>query len=190
MTNKLPPEVSHYKSLTIMLDHAENFQREIVASETSSSIPSNLETDQLNTTTDINASDDNTAKPQEQKLEDCEDAAGVNSSQDGGEVQENVGSSTSSGGSAMPPQSSKHGSSSLNSSRPRKGGEDEDVDRFAPGVYVTFTVLPSGTKIFKRIRFRYICYFLSEKLYSILNFSICVYAKTLYVLDIRPSYLI
>lgn len=34
--------------------------------------------------------------------------------------------------------------------------EDEIVEQFVPGVYVTLVQLPNGAKIFKRVRFRYI----------------------------------
>ncbi|XP_028780709.1 PH, RCC1 and FYVE domains-containing protein 1-like [Neltuma alba] len=153
MTDKLPPEVSDCQSLKIMQDQAEDFLRKTAESETFSSLPSSLESDRLNATTDTTASDGDFAKPQEQKLEDNEDAAGTNSCQDGGKVQESNGSSISTGGAAVLPQSSEHGSGSLNYSRPRKEGETETIEQFAPGVYVTLIVRPGGNKIFKRVRF-------------------------------------
>ncbi|KAI9087456.1 hypothetical protein K1719_030596 [Acacia pycnantha] len=153
MTNRLPPEVSGCNSLKIMHDQAEDFLRKIAESETPSYLPSNLQSDQLNATTDITASDGDTAKPRELKPEDNEDAAGIDSSQDGGKVQESNGPSTSSGGAEVPPQSSEHGSGSLNSSRPRIEEETETDEQFAPGVFVTLIVRPGGNKIFKRVRF-------------------------------------
>lgn len=37
----------------------------------------------------------------------------------------------------------------------RNGGEKESIEQFEPGVYITFVQRQDGTKMFKRVRFRY-----------------------------------
>lgn len=151
MTDKVPQEVSDSEILKFLQDQAEDFLRKNTQSETSSSLSSNLESDQLNAT-HIPASDGDSSKPEEHKLEENVDAA--DPSQDGENVRQgSYGSSVI--GAAVPPQSSEYGSGSSNTSRPRREGETETIEQFAPGVYVTLIVRTNGIKIFKRVKFRY-----------------------------------
>lgn len=157
--DKLPPEISDNEILKTVHDKVEDFLREDTQSE-ASSLKLNLESDQQNPTS-IPTLDCDSCKPQEQKLEVNVEATVTDPSQDVGSApQESSGSSTgSSTGVAVPSQSSEYGSGSLNPSRSRREAETETIEQFVPGVYVTLIVRPNGTKLFKRVRFRYKCYF-------------------------------
>ena len=52
---------------------------------------------------------------------------------------------------AAPQQSTENGSRSAS----KYEGETEINEQFEPGVYVTYYALKNGTKVFKRVRFRY-----------------------------------
>lgn len=54
------------------------------------------------------------------------------------------------------------GESSSSRSLSRSEGPKEVIEQFEPGVFVTLMSFPSGTKIFKRVRFRYLYFFLTS----------------------------
>lgn len=56
--------------------------------------------------------------------------------------------------------SSENGS--MNMEAARMEGQKEVIEQFEPGVYVTCIQLPNGTKIFKRVKFRYVRVGLSQ----------------------------
>ncbi|KAJ1379786.1 Brevis radix, partial [Sesbania bispinosa] len=149
IADKLPPEVSDTENFKTMLTRAEDFLKENLESKTSSS-PSNSECEQQNAP----ALNSCSSKLQEHKIEETNEAAGVDSSQDGGNVlQESDKSSLSNNEVVVHPQSSENDSKSLESSRSRREGETQVIEQFEPGVYVTLIVKPGGIKVFKRVRF-------------------------------------
>ena len=101
----------------------------------------------------IAASDGGLSKLQEHRLGETANATRIELSQDAGNVQENNRPSVSGPGIAVLSQSSENGSRSP--SRPGREGEKQVIEQFEPGVYITLIVLPNGSKVFKRVRFRY-----------------------------------
>lgn len=155
MTEQFPPEVSDGEKFRDMLTQAEQFLKENSISETSS-VPSNFESEQQNAP----VSNNGTYKLKEHMIEENNEAAGITTSQDGGNVpQESNGSSLSNAEAVNPSQSFENDSKSANSSRPGKEGETQVIEQFEPGVYITLIVKPDGVKVFKRVRFRYYSYF-------------------------------
>nr|KYP60999.1 putative E3 ubiquitin-protein ligase HERC2 [Cajanus cajan] len=106
----LPPEISDDETLRTMQAQAEEFLLEEKDFESSSS-PPRLEPEQQSAP-DETASNSDSLKLQEQRMERNDDAAG-----------------------AAPE------------------GERSVIEQFEHGVYVTLIVLPSGSKVFKRVRF-------------------------------------
>ncbi|XP_061357758.1 PH, RCC1 and FYVE domains-containing protein 1-like isoform X1 [Gastrolobium bilobum] len=152
MTEKLPPEDLESENLRTMLTRAEDFLKENSESETSS-VPSNLESEQQNEP-NTPASNSDSSKLQEHRIEEDNEAEGDNQSQDGGNVlQESNSSSLSSTEATVPPQSSENHPKSLDSSRSGREGETQVIEQFEPGVYVTLIVKHGGIKVFKRVRF-------------------------------------
>ena len=74
---------------------------------------------------------------------------------------------------AVSHHSAEHGSISDESSTMRNG-KKEVIEQFEPGVYVTVILLQNGTKIFKRVRFRYLSKYLSKLKYKIHFYIECV----------------
>ncbi|KAJ7954705.1 Regulator of chromosome condensation (RCC1) family with FYVE zinc finger domain [Quillaja saponaria] len=152
VTEKLPPEVSERASLGDMHAQAEAFLKENSEYEISTSLPTNIESDQQNEP-HRTPSVSEASKPQEHRTEDNVDAAG-GLSQNGGNVHQDInGSSVSSTGEAVPPQSSENGSRSSDRTTIGIDGEKQVIEQFEPGVYVTLVVHPNGSKAFKRVRF-------------------------------------
>lgn len=73
---------------------------------------------------------------------------------------ENNGSSSSGQTTESTSQTSRQGSSRLPRYPSRREEKKELIEQFEPGVYVTLIQLSNGTKIFKRVRFRYLVFFI------------------------------
>lgn len=101
------------------------------------------------------ASEDSSAMPPESTLEDHNDAAQIQDTSQSvdGTQQESSGSSVSDTKGVNHP--STEGVSGMPEAA-RREGRKEVIEQFEPGVYVTLILLADGTKIFKRVRFRYL----------------------------------
>ncbi|KAE9592331.1 hypothetical protein Lal_00028310 [Lupinus albus] len=132
VTEKLPPDISGTETLRIMQAQAKDFLQERVDFQ-SSSAP------------DIPASESDAPKPQEQRLEQ-----NYPSIDEGNVLQENKRLFESSAEMALPTSST---SASLDLYKSTKEGETSVIEQFERGVYITAVVLPSGGKVFKRVRF-------------------------------------
>lgn len=73
---------------------------------------------------------------------------------DGGNVQHESNSSYLSSTGVSPP-CSENSSRSADSHRTVQEGETSVIEQFEHGVYITVIVLSDGSKVFKRVRFRY-----------------------------------
>ncbi|KAJ1386285.1 Zinc finger, FYVE/PHD-type, partial [Sesbania bispinosa] len=150
VTAKLPPDIPDNEILRTMHAQAEDFVKEKIECE-SSLLPLSSESEQQNAP-DIPASDSGSSNLQEERLEGNDEAPGVVLSVDGGNVlQESNCLSVSSTG--VSPPSSEISLRSPESYKPVREGETSVIEQFEHGVYVTLIVLPSGHKVFKRIRF-------------------------------------
>jgi len=152
VTEKLPPEIPDKETLRTMHAQAEEFLHEEKDFESSSS-PQSLESEQQSAP-DVPASDSDSSKLQQQRVEGNDDASGVVPSIDGENILEESSNSSVSSLVVIPP-SSGNGSKLHDSGIPVKEGEKSVIEQFEHGVYGTLVVLPSGYKVFKRIRFRY-----------------------------------
>ncbi|KAF8411646.1 hypothetical protein HHK36_004204 [Tetracentron sinense] len=138
ITEKLPPEVFYSETFKTMYTQVEALLKSngIQAFEVSSSSSSYGNT--LDKTLLVNES---STDIEDQKMDAPVDASGVtNLSQN-----------------AVPPQSIENGSRSPEVSAMKNDRETEVIEQFEPGVYVTLIQLRNGTKVFKRVRFRYLC---------------------------------
>ncbi|TKY53724.1 E3 ubiquitin-protein ligase HERC1 [Spatholobus suberectus] len=150
VAGKLPPEIPDNETLRTMHAQAEEFLLEEKDFESSSSPPS-LESEQQSTP-DVPASDSDSSKLQEQRIKGNDDGSGVIPCIDGGNIlEESNNSSVSSPGVPLP--TSGNGSRLCDSGIPVREGERSVIEQFEHGVYVTLIVLPSGFKVFKRVRF-------------------------------------
>lgn len=171
VTDKLPPEISGSETLRTMQARAKDFIEEKIEFE-SSSFPSSFESVQQRAP-DIPASESDSPKLQQQRLEENAAAAEVNASRNVGNVLQESNRSFDSS-TEVPPPSSGNSSTSLDSYKPGKEGETSVIEQFERGVYVTVIVLPSGSKVFKRVRFRYRSYLLIKQVStSLFSVSIC-----------------
>jgi hypothetical protein len=152
MAEQFPPEVLESEKFRNMIIQAENILDGNSKFEISSIVPSNLDSEQQSEPVSNNGSYE-----EKERIEETNEAAEMNPSQDAGNVfQESNGSSSSNTeATAAPSQSSENDSRSLNPSRSVREGETQIIEQFEPGVYVTLIVKPNGNKIFKRVRFRY-----------------------------------
>ncbi|KAL3031024.1 hypothetical protein AAZX31_02G005300 [Glycine max] len=150
VTEKLPPEIPDKETLRTMHAQAEEFLHEEKDFESSSS-PQSLESEQQSAP-DVPASDSDSSKLQQQRVEGNDDASGVVPSIDGENILEESSNSSVSSLVVIPP-SSGNGSKLHDSGIPVKEGEKSVIEQFEHGVYGTLVVLPSGYKVFKRIRF-------------------------------------
>lgn len=152
---QLPPEVHESVTFKDMSSQVEIFLHTNGTSE-SSVLPESLESDHQtasDTTLLINESSD-----QDQNMEDQAPATAATDlpHDDSSVPQDSNRSSISNTTEAAPRQSSENESKTSEASTARNDGEKEIIEQFEPGVYVTFIQRPSGTKIFKRVRFRYL----------------------------------
>ncbi|KAK7243074.1 hypothetical protein RIF29_37858 [Crotalaria pallida] len=149
MTEKLPPETSGCETMKMMQAQAKDFLEGKLVFE-SSSPPSRYESVQQSAP-DIHAAESDSRELQEQRLEENDDAAAeVNPSiNEGNVLQENNRSYESSTEVPLPSSNS----SSLEPYKSGKEGEISVIEQFERGVYITVMVLPSGSKVFKRVRF-------------------------------------
>ena len=155
MIEKLPPEVSDSETFKAIHSQVEDFLNTTATSNISPSLPTSLESDQqysLHKTPSINES----SKMLDKRIARIDVARVTNLSQDGGNIlQESIRSPSSNTRAAVSLQSSEN-ASRLPGSSTLRNGEKEVIEQFEPGVYVTVLLLPNGTKIFKRVRFRYL----------------------------------
>jgi len=170
MMEKLPPEALEGENWKTILTAAEDFLRDNVESETPAmSSSANFEQQNVPHSLDSN---DNSSKLQEQKIEENAETEGdESSSRDEANVLQKTSSSLSNNDASMSSQNSLNYSKSQVSSRSIKEGETQVIEQFEPGVYVTLIVKPNGAKVFKRVRFRLVTFFLSSKFY-IFNFYV------------------
>lgn len=155
MIEKLPPEVSDSETFKAIHSQVEDFLNTTATSNISSSLPTSLESDQqysLHKTPSINES----SKMLDKRIARIDVARVTTLSQDGGNIhQESIRSPRSNTRAAVSHQSSEN-ASRLPESSTMRNGEKEVIEQFEPGVYVTVLLLRNGTKIFKRVRFRYL----------------------------------
>ncbi|KAL1330235.1 hypothetical protein HN51_047397 [Arachis hypogaea] len=142
VTENLPP-VPDYESLITLHTHAETFLKENM--EFKSLFASTLES-KSQSANDIHGADNDSRKQPEQKMEETVDAAEAGSSMNGGNALQESNES-----SLLSPNKPR----SSNPHRPGNEKQEEivTIEQFERGVYVTFVELPSGGKVFKRIRF-------------------------------------
>ncbi|KAH1136118.1 hypothetical protein AAZX31_10G006600 [Glycine max] len=150
VTEKLPLEIPDNETLRTMHAQAEEFLHEEKDFESSSS-PQSLESEQQSAP-DVPASESDSSKLQEQRMEGNDDAFGVVPSIDGENILEESSNSSVSGPVVTSP-SSGNGSKLRDTGIPVTEGEKSVIEQFEHGVYVTLVVLPRGYKVFKRIRF-------------------------------------
>ncbi|KAE9622033.1 putative brevis radix (BRX) domain-containing protein [Lupinus albus] len=144
--------MSGSETLRMMQAQAKDFLEEKTELE-SSSLPPIFESVQQSAP-DIPASENDSAELQEQRQEENDAAASVaeaNSSINEGNVLQESNRLLESSTEVPIPTSSS--STSLESYKCGKEGETSLIEQFEHGVYITAIVLPSGTKVFKRVRF-------------------------------------
>ncbi|KAF1897909.1 hypothetical protein Lal_00032671 [Lupinus albus] len=152
VTEKFPSDMSGSETLRMMQAQAKDFLEEKTELE-SSSLPPIFESVQQSAP-DIPASENDSAELQEQRQEENDAAASVaeaNSSINEGNVLQESNRLLESSTEVPIPTSSS--STSLESYKCGKEGETSLIEQFEHGVYITAIVLPSGTKVFKRVRF-------------------------------------
>lgn len=139
MTQELPPDISESPAIKSIHAQVESFLNTIgnQASEDNSS----LQTDALSNSHQKPTHRNNMSESVIRN--DHWDAAGIHETSQSvdGTVRENHGQSTPRSFSGSP-------------EAPREG-QKEVIEQFEPGIYVTLLQLTNGTKIFKRVRFRY-----------------------------------
>ncbi|KAK7393687.1 hypothetical protein VNO78_22250 [Psophocarpus tetragonolobus] len=148
---KLPPEISDNETLTTMHAQAEEF----LCNEEKDFESSRLESEQQSTP-DVPASDTVSSKLQQQTMKGDVDASGVAPLMDGENTLEESRNLSVSSSVITPPSlgnSSTLRDPGISVNPPSSEGERSVIEQFDPGVYVTLVVLPSGYKVFKRIRF-------------------------------------
>lgn len=138
MKDKLPPEISDGENFKSMYAQAEAFLNMVETSK-ASSLPTSHE--KPNNLTALNNGSTPSLDDSSKRIEDNLDGSGRKDL-----TQENVNSLLES------KKTSENGSRSPLSSTE---GEKQVIEQFEPGVYATLVVLSNGTKIFKRVRFRY-----------------------------------
>lgn len=155
ITDKLPPEISESESFKNMHAQIESLLEtiEAQASEDNSAIPPELTHEQQN------PSDKSTLVSISNYKEDHRTEDHVNTMVQ--DVSQNVnGTPTETNGASVSYAKATNQSSTENGSGTPEGakteGQKEVIEQFEPGVYVTVIQLANGTKIFKRIRFRYV----------------------------------
>ncbi|RDX68758.1 PH, RCC1 and FYVE domains-containing protein 1, partial [Mucuna pruriens] len=150
VTEKLPPEVPDYETLRTIYAQAEEFlhkEKEIESSSTPPSLKSKQQS-----APNLPTSDSDSSKLQELKMEGNDDASRVVSSTDGENTLEEIRTSSAFSPGLTPP-SLGNGSRLRDSIIPLREGEGSVIEQFEHGVYITLIVLPSGFKVFQRIRF-------------------------------------
>lgn len=145
ITNKLPPEISENESFKSL--HAQIASLlEIIrtqASEDNSVLPGHQ-----------NQSDKTTLHSSSNYKEDHLNTGSQDMSQHVGRSSTETNGSSVSYAKATNQSSSENGS--VNQEAARMEGQKEVIEQFEPGVYVTCLQLANGTKIFKRVKFRYV----------------------------------
>lgn len=128
MTEKLPPEVSESQAFKSLQDQT----KEILKSSNESSLLTSL--------------------MQGHRMQDHGDAAQVSEPfQDGGNILDSNRPSTSN----SHYRSSENGLNSHEGSVRKTSGGKEVIEQFEPGVYVTLVQLRDGSRVFRRVKFRY-----------------------------------
>lgn len=145
IANKLPPEISeseYFKRLHTQIESLLEIIR-LQASEDSSDIPEyQIHPDKI------------TIQSVSNYKEDQLNAVVQDNSQNLGRTSTESNGSSVSYAKATHQSSSENGSGSLDVAKME--GQKEVIEQFEPGVYVTVIQLANGTKIFKRVRFRYV----------------------------------
>jgi len=173
----LQSEIPDNETLRTMHAQAEEFLNEEKHLELSSS-PLSLESEPQSAP-DVPVSDSNSSKLQERRKEGNDDASGVVPSPKGENTFEETSNSSTSSPVVTPPSSRKV-SRLRDSGLHVTEGERPVIEQFESGVYVTLVVLPSGYKVFKRIRFRYNSYFFSNQFPHILSLCLSLYMLSLF----------
>lgn len=134
-TDKLPPEVSASESFLNMHSQIESLLQTI-GTQDISAIQSELAHENHSDKTSVSTED------MSQNVDDTP-------------IETN-------GASVSYAQGTPHASTENGSGAPelaKAGGHKEIIEQFEPGVYVTLVQLGNGTKVFKRVRFRYFLLF-------------------------------
>lgn len=152
MTEKLPPEIPGSETLKVIHAQAQNILKENLEFE--SSFQPSFESEQQSAP-DIPASDSDSSNLQEQRLEGNNEVSEVVPSTNGGDDRQESSSSSYLSTTAVSPPNSENNIRSQESSRPVREGETSVIEQFERGVYITAIVIPDGSKVFKRVRFRY-----------------------------------
>ncbi|GAV60665.1 RCC1 domain-containing protein/FYVE domain-containing protein/BRX domain-containing protein/BRX_N domain-containing protein [Cephalotus follicularis] len=154
ITEKLPPEVSESETFKAMHTQGEAFLDTTETSEIPTSLQARLESEQRNEP-DGTPSVKEISNMQDHRHED--ETGATDQSHDGGSIlPDSNRSSYTNARESLPPRNSHHDSESSDATMRRTEGEKESIEQFEPGVYVTFVQRPSGAKVFKRVRFRYL----------------------------------
>lgn len=149
MTEKLPPEIPGSEALKQIHTQARCILRENV--EFDSPFQSSFESEQQSAP---NLSESDSESSNLQRIEGNGEVSEVVPSIDAGSVPQESNRSYLSSTGAFPP-SSENSSRSADSHRTVQEGETSVIEQFEHGVYITVIVLSDGSKIFKRVRFRY-----------------------------------
>lgn len=160
MTENLPPEISNDETFKGLIDKVKEYIN-THGSDTSSSRPP-LQLDHLE---ESSSSSSNVAKKKYHKIDENENVDGdqetsQNYKNAGVGQQENNEASTSNNTTESESEKNVE-SSSRRPKNQRSESVKEVIEQFEPGVYVTVLLLSDGTKVFKRIRFRYFNIFLT-----------------------------
>lgn len=152
VTENLPPEIPGSETLKVIHAQAQNLLKENLEFE--SSFQPSFESEQQRAP-DIPASDSESSNLQKQRLEGNNEVSEVVRSTNGGDDRQESSSSSYLSTNAVSPPNSENSIRSQESSRPVREGETSVIEQFERGVYITAIVIADGSKIFKRVRFRY-----------------------------------
>ncbi|KAH7856876.1 hypothetical protein Vadar_006502 [Vaccinium darrowii] len=160
IAGKFPPEMPMSDTLEDINAQFETFflstNRDAV-SESRSSLPVDLAFDQRH----------ESAYRQYRRTEDNLDVTGVSDVSQNGEGTPRHSNRSSNIREALHLESNESAAGSLKS--PKSEGQREVIEQFEPGVYVTLIQLHNGTKIFKRVRFRYLLLSSHASVYTLLS---------------------
>lgn len=151
ITEKLPHEIVESESFKIIHAQVESFLDLVgtQASENSSPFPSEPTYEQHNHSDKIIESNSKEDHRTEDRVNDVKD---ISQNADGTPREDNGASVSHTKGTSQ--SSMENGSTT--SPVCELEGKKEVIEQFEPGVYVTLIQLANGTKIFKRVRFRYV----------------------------------
>lgn len=152
LTHQLPPEFHDSENFRSIFAQAEACLETNAASESSSSLPAIIDSNQQPAESSSHQSaavdSDQQNKPETSSLESEPSNIIDNRTEDSNPQESSV---LCTGEAAQPQPSSQN-----NSRPPQIRGDKETIEQFEPGVYITFVERRGGAKIFRRVRFRYL----------------------------------